>query len=168
MITNKYAVLWLFLSILLLSTEVPAATSSPKKKPQPPVQISIVPVEAGSAAANIKPGDEVSMQVTVVASLDAPEMRITVSLTGGTELVSGELSWHGPSIKGETTTVSFVVRAPHEGRGKVSARVQVISDGVTQFSSHAVYELVDSVNSRPSQPRAIKKDSKGHGVVEYR
>ncbi len=108
------------------------------------------------------------MQVTVVASIDAPEMRMTVSLTGGTELVSGELSWQGRSVKGATTTVPFVVRTPREGGGKVKVRVEVVSDGTVQFSSQAAYELGAPVSSKSPKPRAIKRDSRGHGVVEYR
>ena len=155
-------------SSVLVPIDMTAAAESLKKKPQAPVHISIRPADVHLSPASIKPGDEVSMEAVVMSSLDDPEMRITLSMSGGTRFLSGDLSWSGPSVKGETTTVYFVVRAPMDGKGKVRALVEIGPKRAGQITSRAEYEFGVPEKQKPQEPRDRKKDSKGRGVVEYR
>lgn len=138
-------------------------------KPLPPVQISVAPAQAGLAAGDIKPGDVVEFKVIARSMMDSPEMRVTVELTGGAELVSGETSWAGPMAKGEEKTLLFSVRAPKKGNAKIKASMETTATEGAAFRAHARYSLGEDVNAqKPGPARPVKKDGKGRDVIEYR
>jgi len=156
------------LASLFIVQDASSATLSQRTKPQPPVNISIAPVQSGLRSSNIKPGDSVEFRVNIVSSIDASEMRVFNTLDGGAELIAGDLSWSGEVQKGQEVIVSLSVRAPQKGKGKITSRVEIYSGDVLLYSSKAVYELGAPEKDKPAPPRGIMKDSKGHSVVEYR
>jgi hypothetical protein len=156
------------LSALFIVQDASPAELSHRTKPQPPVQISIAPVQSGLSSSSIKPGDSVEFSVNVLSSTDASEMRVVNMLDGGTELIAGDLSWSGAVQKGQEVIVSFTVRAPLKGKGKITSQVEIFSGDVLLYSSKAVYELGAPEKSKPAPPRGVMKDSKGQDVIEYR
>jgi len=152
---------------LLLSTGVSA---SEKGKPQSPLQISIAPIDPLIKPENIKPGDVVEFVVTAVSLADAEEMRISVALPKGSELVSGELSWSGSVSRNDKKTLKYTVKAPVKQSGPIKARVVMPSPEGHSFSASAHYAL--GVLAKPKDKsgtvRPLKKDSKGGDVIEYR
>lgn len=155
------------LAVLIIAQDSSPAALSSRTKPQPPVQISITPVQSGSTSSKIQPGDAVDLNVTVISSTDASMMRVLSTLGGGVELIAGDLSWSGEVRKGQEIIVPLIVRAPMKGKGKIITRVEIFSGDTLLYSSKAVYELVTPEKQKPQQPRAIRKDSKGQGVAEY-
>lgn len=156
------------LSALFIVQDASAAALSSRAKPLPPVQISITPVQSGLSSSSIKPGDAVDFRVNILSSTDASEMRVRNTLDEGTELIAGDLSWSGAVHKGQEVTVSFTVRAPKKGKGKITSHVDVFSGDVLLYSSKTEYELGAPEKAKPGPPRGIMKDSKGRDVIEYR
>ena len=108
--------------------------------------------------------------VTAVSLADAEEMRISVALPKGSELVSGELSWSGPVSKYEKKTLNCTIKAPVKQSGPVKARAIIPSPEGYSFSATAHYSLGVQAKSKDkaSTIRPLKKDSKGSDVIEYR
>lgn len=159
----------LFLIMLsLLAVHTPSDAGQARSKPQPPVRVSISPVQTGLASANIKPGDVVEFRVTIHSSVDASEMRINNSLEDGLELVAGELMWTGQVRRDEEVSVAFNVRSTLKGKGKIISRVEVSSGDVLLYATTSVYDMSAPGKAKPRQPRAVGKDRRGQGVVEYR
>lgn len=160
-----------FIIVVSMAAVVPinmhAADANRMTKPRSPVSIIVQLADTRLDPASIKPGDEVALQAVAASSLDDPEMRITVSLSEGLQLVSGDLSWSGASVKGVMTAVPLVVRVPRDGKGKVRALVEV-GPRSGHISSRAEYEFGPAKRQRSQGTRNSKKDSKGRGVVEYK
>jgi hypothetical protein len=168
MLSKFHILIITLLPALFIVQDTSAASLSYKNKPQPPVNISIAPVQSGLQASNIKPGDSVEFRVNVLPSTDASEMRIHNTLDGGTELIAGDLSWSGAVRKGQEVIISFTVRAAQKGKGKITSHVEIFSGNVLLYTSKTVYELGTTEKDKPGPPRGVLKDSKGKGVVEYR
>ena len=156
----------IFIMAVALSGVVEAGGTS--SKPQPPVQITINPVQAGITAEAIMPGEVVELKVAAVSMVDTTDMRIQIRLTGGAELVSGSLSWAGPAIKNEIKTLPITVKAPQKGNGAVKAQLSITLSGDTVFTTSSHYVLGVVKKSKPESARPVRKDSKGHDVIEYR
>ena len=157
----------LLLGLFVSQDASPAALSS-KTKPHPPVQISIEPLQSGLLSSNIKPGDVVEFRVTITSMVDTPEMQIQVKLDDGAELISGELSWTGPAMKNEMKILPITIKAPQKGIGLVKAQLSItLSSGIV-FTTSSEYELGGTKKPKPESARPVKKDSKGHNVIEYR
>lgn len=152
--------------ILLLGT--PLSYGKQAGKPLPPVQITIVPVQAGLAQEEIKPGDIIDLIITAESFAQTHEMRIEVNLTGGAKLVSGETSWKGSASKNEKKTITLTVQAPEKGKGIIRARVSLPPTGSTRFSSEAHFSLGPEIREKPAKKPVVKKDSKGRRIIEYR
>lgn len=154
--------------VAVVPVSMNAESASLKKKPQSPVRITLQLADDRLDPASIKPGDEVAMKVVITSSLGDQEMHITVSMTEGVQLVSGDLSWRGPSVKGAITVLPLVVRVPMDGKGKVRALVEIGPRRAGHISSRAVYEFGASKIQRSQSAGKPRKDSKGRGVVEYK
>lgn len=138
------------------------------RKPLPPLRIIIAPVQQDIMQDQIKPGDIIAFNVSATSSIDVPQMRIEVELTGGAKLVSGDTSWSGPAGKNEEKTIVLTVRAPKSGLGRIKARAIISSSDGTRFSAAGHYVLGKEVKSKPEQEHPVKKDSKGRDIIEYR
>ena len=157
--------LLLMIGISFYSNECTAGVS---RKPLPPLRIRIAPVQQDIIQDQIKPGDIIDFNVSATSSIEVPQMRIEVELTGGAKLVSGDTSWSGPAGKNEEKTIVLTVRAPKSGLGKIKARVVISPSEGTRFSAAAHYGLGKEVKSKPEQEHPVKKDSKGRDIIEYR
>jgi hypothetical protein len=142
-----------------------------QQKPQHPLQISIAPAQPDFDLNAVKPGDVVELAATAIASHDAEDMRITVKLSDGAELVSGDLSWSGPAKEMEPHSVRFSVRVPEKGIGRIKAKVSINAGGKKDLTNKAQYLLMtgkerqEQKKMKASKP--VKKDSKGRPIVEY-
>lgn len=155
-------------SAVVVTSAWASGAAVPKAKPQPPLMISIAPAQPGVTPENIRPGDVVDFKVTATSMVDTTEMRIEVKLAGGAELVSGELSWTGPALKNEIKILPIRIRVPLKGKGSVKAQLSITLSGGTAFSTSSEYSLghVEKPKLEPARP--VRKDSKGHDVIEYR
>src|SRR4030067_2974245 len=115
----KKVLLALLIAVLLEPLLVHAA------KPRSQLQVSISPAQPGIAAADIRPGEVIDLNITGRTLADTDELNINVELHGRVTLLSGETSWTGPARKGEDKTLLITVRAPMHGNGKVSARISM-------------------------------------------
>jgi hypothetical protein len=146
--------------------------ASPQQhKPQHPLQISIAPVRPGTDMNAIQAGDVVEFAATAIASHGAADMRITVKLWDGAELVSGDLSWSGPAKKMEPRSVLFSVRVPEKGIGRIKAQVSTSAIGKRILTGTTQYLLMTGKEHKERQTmkaaKPAKKDSKGRPIVEY-
>jgi hypothetical protein len=135
------------------------------------LQISITPAQPGTDLNTIQAGDVVELAATVIASHDAADMRITIKLSDGAELVSGDLSWSGPAVKMEPRSVRFSVRMPEKGAVRIKAQVSIGSGGKKGLTSKTQYLLMTGKERQEQQKmkasKPAKKDSKGRPIVEY-
>lgn len=146
----------------------PLLAASLQQKPQPPLQISIAPAKPGVTPETIKAGDDVEFKVVATSMVDTSEMRIQVTLAGGAELVSGDLSWTGPAMTKEMKTLPITIKVPLKGNGSVKAKLSITLSGGTEFTTSSEYALGGVEKTKPESARPVRKDSKGQGVVEYR
>jgi hypothetical protein len=170
MILRKAA--WPAIVLLALILHAAAVLAAPlQHKPQHPLQISIAPVRPGTDMNAIQAGDVVEFAATAIASHGAADMRITVKLWDGAELVSGDLSWSGTAAKMEPRSVRFSVRVPEQGVGRIKAQVRIGAGGKKDLTSKTQYLLMTG-KERQEQKKMkasgpVKKDSKGRPIVEY-
>ena len=168
--TNMRKTVW-FAVLLSLCMSAGVFAAPLQHKPQYPLQISISSADPGIDLNAIKPGDVVEMTVTAIASKDSSDMRITVKLSDGAELVSGDLSWSGPAVKMEPRTVRFSVRVPEQGIGRIKAQVSIGAGGKKDLSSKTHYQLMTGKERQEQKQlkasKPAKKDSKGRPIVEY-
>jgi hypothetical protein len=140
-------------------------------KPQHPLQISIAPAQPGNDLNTIQAGDVVELAATAKASHDAADMHITIKLSDGAELVSGDLSWSGPAVKMEPRSVHFSVRVPEQGIVRIKATVSISAGGKKDLTSKTQYLLMTGKERQEQQKmkasKPTKKDSKGRPIVEY-
>jgi hypothetical protein len=159
----------LYCTMLVLSGTVSAAGHA--KKPRPPLNITIQPVQADVLATAIQPGDTIPFRVTAVAYVDTQELRVTIELSGGAELVSGETTWTGTAARNEKKEFILTVRAPQKGRGKISAHAAIPGTDGPSFAVESRYLLGVEPNMKSSlsdtRPR-VKKEGHGRDVIEYR
>ena len=159
-----------FISIIIMAVAMPGLVEAgdKSKKPRPPIQVTISPVPADVTADAVKPGDVVEFKIDATAMVDTTDMRIQIRLAGGAELVSGSLSWTGPAIKNEIKTLLITVKAPQKGNGAVKAKLSITLSGDTVFTTSSEYVLGVVKKPKPGSARPVRKDSKGHDVIEYR
>ena len=141
-------------------------TMSPK--PRPPLQISIAPARPGVTPETIKAGDVVDFKVVASSMIDTMEMRIQVKLADGVELVSGDLSWTGPAMKNEIRTLPITIKAPLTGNGSVKAKLSITLSEGSEFTTSSEFVLGGGTKPKSESARPVRKDSRGHGVVDYR
>ena len=137
-------------------------------KPRAPLQISIIPVQSGLVAEDIRPGEVVELQITGRTFTDTDELNINVELHGRVTLLSGETSWTGPAGKGEDKTLRITVRAPMHGNGKISARISMSPSSGASFAAGTEYTMGRNAQQKPAALPQIKKDNKGREIREYR
>lgn len=164
----KIHILMISLMIALFMGQDASSAASSRTKPQPPVHISIAPDQPGKSASSIKPGDVVEFTISATSMVDTTEMRIHVKLADGAELVSGNLSWTGPAMKNEIKTLPIIVKVPPKGTGSVKAQLSITLSGDTVFTTSSEYALGVVKKSKPDSARPVRKDTKGHDVIEYR
>ena len=157
----------LSLIMMLVFFQVVSA-AGPSKKPLPPLQIRIAPVQPGITPDQIKAGDTVELEVTAVSFMDGQELRIEVELIGGAKLISGDKLWSGPLTKNEEKTILLTVQAPEKGKGRIRARASILSTDGARFSAETQYILGLETKTKPEQEHPVKKDNKGRNVIEYR
>jgi hypothetical protein len=160
----------------LCTLSTAAYAASVQQKPLPPLQISIAPAQPGVTPETIKAGDVVDFKVIATSMVDTTEMRIKVKLADGVELVSGDLSWAGPAAKKEEKKLSFSVRVPASGTGKIKAQLTVSTGGGRQLSRAAQYLLLTGeqqheqleAQKKMRSTNPARKDRRGKDVIEYR
>ena len=157
-----FAVAW----ILCLVT--PRLSFSLQQKPQPPLRISIATDRPEVTPEAIKAGDVVAFNIMATSMVDASTMRIQIKLSDGVELVSGDLSWSGPATKNDTKILPITIKVPLKGDGTIQANLSITLSENTVFSTSTEYSIGGYKQHKPESTRPVKKDSKGHGVVEYR
>jgi len=158
----KRVVQALLMSLLLTSLTLHAA------KPRAPLQVSITPVQVGLVSADIKPGDAVEFKITGKSFADSAELSINVELHGGLELLSGDTSWTGSANKGESKVMLITVRTPKHGNGRIKARMSMSPSAVASFATETEYRFGKQAERKPAALPAVKKDSKGRDIREYR
>ena len=154
--------------LLLLVSVVFSAEGVYAKKPLPPLQITIAPARQDINPADVKPGEIVDLVVKASSMIDAPDLKVIVELTGGVELVSGDLLWTGPAARGEEKFVAITVRAPAKGHGRIKARTSVHMPDGPRFSAEAQLALGSEEQVKSESTPPVKKDRKGRDVMEYR
>jgi len=160
---------------MLCLVSAAAFAASLQSKPQPPLLISIAPVQPGVTPETIKAGDVIDFKVAATSMVATTEMRIEVTLADGAELVSGDLFWAGPVAKKEEKQLFFSVRVPAAGMGKIKARLTISMDGSKPLSRMTQCLLLtgeqqqEQVEARKKMKAThpAKKDSKGKDVIEY-
>jgi len=162
--------LFVVLVVILIgeSSMISAKEGKMSPKPQPPLQISIAPARPGVTPETIKAGDVVDFKVVASSMIDTMEMRIQVKLADGVELVSGDLSWTGPAMKNEIRTLPITIKVPLQGNGSVKAKLSITLSEGSEFATSSEFALGGNNKPKPESARPVKKDSRGHGVVEYR
>ena len=156
----------------LLSLCVPLVASlswaeAMSRKPQLPVSVVIAPAQPGPAADAFKPGDVVAFTVKATTLADASEMRLEAKLLGGAELVSGALEWAGAAAKGEEKQISFTVRVPLQGQGRIKATATIMREGKRTVKNTTQYVLEIEKSGKKKLEYQLKKDSKGRDIIEY-
>lgn len=145
--------------------------SSPAKearKPLSPLHIRIETDTPGVTQKQIKPGDVIQFTVSGISFMDVEELRIAVELTGGAKLIAGDTSWSGQAKKNEEKKITFTVQAPKSGHGQIRARISLPPTQGGRFSAEARFDLGPKVREKFEHELAVKKDSKGRDVIEYR
>lgn len=163
----QYLIRAMLLTVCVLAAGSPVGMAGAmSRKPMLPVTVAIAPTLPGVNADTLKPGDVVAFTVKGIALAETSELRLDVKLLGGAELVSGTLEWTGPAGKGEEKQVSFFVRLPLKGLGKIKATATIVRAGKRTVKSSALYVLGnDERGKKPAYQ--LKKDSKGRAIVEY-
>ena len=151
------------ISILLAQSNPAYAVNT--RKPAPPLQVAISPVDTAITPESIKPGDIVEFKVTTVSLIDVPELHLDIELIDGTKLVSGVTSWRGPAAKNEEKSITLSVQAPEVGNGKLRARASLEQSVSSRFAKQAVYTLGPETKNKSSSANdhPVKKDEKRQG-----
>ena len=66
-------------------------------------------------------GRDVNLHIEIISKSPAPNTVLTVTLTSGVELVSGDLNWQGDIEANQTVGVDLVIRVKAEGEWPISA-----------------------------------------------
>lgn len=150
---------------MMAAVKAPIAYASEKGKPQLPVEVAI---GMTNAAVTVEPGASVDITVSGTARTAVTAMRIEARLLDGTELVSGELVWSGPSGKGETRSMHFTVKVPSTGTGRITATVTLLKDGKPVAERRGQFVLQTEQEKQAEKP-AVRtgKDSSGRDIIEY-
>lgn len=150
----------------VVSLPVVVSAAGQHHKPLSPLAVSLLPVNQELAPADIKPGDSVDLAVSVSSSVDAPEMRITVELSGGAELMNGKTSWTGAAVKNSARSFVITVRSPLTGTGVVRTRAVLSDNNGNAFGGDAVFSLGEQ---KPDglQKKAVRKNAAGRDVLEF-
>lgn len=168
--TNRRTAIWCAIVLTAVCLQTSMASAAPQQKPQYPLQLSIAPAPGVDLNA-LQAGDVVELAATATVSRDAADMRITVKLSEGAELVSGDLTWSGPVKKLEPRSVRFSVRVPEKGVGRIKAQASVTAGGKKELTARAQYLLMTGKERQEQQKmkasKPVKKDSKGRPIVEY-
>jgi hypothetical protein len=95
-------------------------------KPLSPVQVSITPSKAYS------PGQPVEFVVRATVTMDTERVRVLVSVPATLNVLSGELQWQGPLLKGQQQLLRFTVSlaedaTPFETDPLIQVQAAVIS-----------------------------------------
>lgn len=152
----------------LLATTLAMPFAVLAAKPRPPLQVSIVPVQANQLVTAIKPGDMVELKIIGTTFVDVSELTIKVKLYGKMEKVAGQTTWSGPLKKGEEKVLMLTVRMPKQGHGRITARIAIPPAPGASFAAEAEYEFGSSKISKSAELPVIKKDSRGSEIREYR
>src|SRR5688572_14775621 len=108
-----------FMSIITILGLIAGCTSQTEvrntSKPSSPIEIILV-FEATPLL-----NEEISLSLTVKSLLDAPQLKSTVTLPPGFELISGELDVTESGIAGQNFTRTLVVKAVQLGDWQISA-----------------------------------------------
>jgi hypothetical protein len=159
---SAFAVAWV---ICLLT---PRLALSVQQKPHPPLRISIEPARPEATQQAINAGEVVEFLITATSMVDATMMRVQVTLSDGVELVTGSLSWAGASKKNEAKILPITIKIPLKGDGTIRAHLSITLSEGSVFSTSSEYALGGKKQPKPESTHPVKKDRKGHGVVEYR
>lgn len=90
------------LCIVLCGFVVPLANA----KPLSPVQVSITPSQSASQ------GQPVEFLVRATVTVDTENLQIVVSIPQALNLISGQLQWQGPLLKGREMQLRFTASLP--------------------------------------------------------
>ncbi|MHB8844670.1 MAG: hypothetical protein ACYC7L_07940 [Nitrospirota bacterium] len=169
--TNRRAAIWWTFILMAVCLQTAIVSAAPVHiKPQHPLQLNIAPAP-GTDLAAVKAGDVIDLAATATLSHDAADMRITVKLSDGVELVRGDLAWSGPAKKLEPRSVRFSVRVPEKGVGRIRAQASITAGGKKELTAKAQYLLMTATERQEQQKmkteKPVKKDSKGRPIVEY-
>jgi hypothetical protein len=164
----KKSLLSLFLFTAFFTAAV-APAGGKTQKPRPPLDVSVAPVQEGLSSSDIKPGDVVEFKLEVRSFMEAEELQITIRLSGGAELVAGDISWTGPVAKNEDKTLAFTVRSPLKGRGKIDARISVPGKNQSAFTANTRYILgPEPGTKKKSEPSPrLRQGGQGKDILEY-
>jgi hypothetical protein len=136
-------------------------------KPRLPLSVVIEPALPGMTGDGLRPGDVVEFNVKAVPLVEAKELRLTAQLTGGAELVQGALEWSGPLSKGEEKKITFTVRVPQRGQGRIRVTATLVREGRRVVKSTAEYVLGTIGPEKEKPEHRLKRDSKGRDIIEY-
>ena len=148
----------------------PSVTGPVAAKPGSPVTVKIEP----SGPAVPSPGGVVELLVTVRSSVASDALRVKVTLTGGVELLSGEISVTAPIGAGGEYATTLTVRMPESAAGSVMVRASLKeSGGGGRYSGSAQYNpfgLSGPAGKKDaSAPEGeVRTDSRGRRVIEHR
>jgi len=153
-----------FLSTLFL---VFSSCASYGSKPASPLSITIRPADKSLMPQDIREGDTLVMDVTVLSMADLDRVKVNLKLTGGIMLVQGDLSWTGSMTKGESKNLLITVKIPEMGHGKIKGTVVAKVSGNIRFSDSASF-IPGKLAKEKSTPLPLKKDGRGRPIIEHR
>ena len=156
------------LVLLVLPVDIHASGRRPSEKPKSPLSVSIAPLSGSIAAGDIKGGELVDIVVKVLSFVEADRMDLEIKLSGGIELVSGELEWSGPVQKNGETSHTITIRAPERGGGVIKARALILFSKGARFSDQALFRLGPPEKLKQTPLPPVKKDGRGREILEYR
>lgn len=105
----RWLVLLTVLSVATSSCRSPESKSASEGKPTAPIDISIEP-DASPA-----PGATVPLTVRVTPRVPAPQIEITMQMSDGVRVISGDTAWSGSLAAGESHELRFRVELPSKG-----------------------------------------------------
>jgi hypothetical protein len=157
------------IAVLLIAWTIAGAEEGGPRvvpKPKPPLSVSIEPVQESEIAATAPSGQAVELRIVVHSLIDQPVINISVSTSGGAEIIAGETSWSGPLSLNAKRAWNISVRASPKGAGKITVRAEEGVGGKGSFRSEVVYELGKSPGKKPEAGSRVK-DRQGRDVIEY-
>gem|GEM_PF-5280437 len=140
-----------------------ASAAQPAAKPKSPVSVTI---SADKAA--YSPGENAELAVMALSLADSDALTISLDLSDGVRVVSGETLWRGAVAKGRFVSFGVVVAIPENGFARVHANAKITDKGGGIFTGSATWSNGRNPVEKSllkQSPRRIKRN--GRSVVDY-
>ncbi len=154
------------LSVLLALFAKEACSENVKPKPYTPIWITISPLNKDIDILDIQPNSVVDFIVVAGTFVDFMDIIVTVTATGGADIIGGIQKWSGTIKRNSAKTMTITVRTSKIGNGKITARAEPTAGKGVSFRAEAIYELGKSSGKNPPTGSKVK-DRRGRDIIEY-